>query len=218
MEIETKSSSRIRFGEAIRRARGLLLSHWFLTLLLGIYLLYKLLGVAWVWVLTPTVNPHPIDSVTIRGTFPFDKGLDLYPTQEAFTTTHWVNRICGILVSDEGIPCQGGWRNVSLQKTDAAHYEITFYRDYYLPGIAGWKHAGLGYSARNTGSSMRGGSRFPNRTTAVKCIDGSKEFDRSLICLDINKAGPDIYDQATRQADINFYLVSELTPKTKERK
>lgn len=199
-----------------RGPRAWMRKHWIITSLIGIYLFFKLLGVAWSWVLTPTINPHPQDPVTIRGTFPFDKGFDLQFNQQARSTTPWVNRECGRFVRSAGIPCLAGWQDIPHKKVDATHYEVTFYRDYYLPGIAGWKHEGLGYTAQDANGPKRGGNKgFPNRVTAVKCSVGSPAFNRSLACLELDQAGPDIYDKATRYAEVNFYLVSEPTPVTK---
>jgi hypothetical protein len=209
-------ASLARHPPLLQRLRKWMRKHWFVTTLIAIYLVYKCLGLAWHWVLTPSVNPNPQDSVTISGTFPFDKGFDLYFTQSAHTTTPWVNNECGRFTLGAGMPCHGGHVKVAHKKLDSTHYEVTFYRDYYLPGIAGWTHSGLGYTAQDAQSTKPGAhGGFPNRTTAVKCRVGPPEFNRDLACLELDKVGPDIYDPATRHAKVDFNLLPEFTPPTK---
>lgn len=184
--------------------------HWLVSALLVLYLLLQAYWLAWSWVTTPTINPHPTDLVTIRGTFPFDKGYTMELYQEASSTTPWVNKWCGYPMSSEGFPCHGGWQTLTVKQLDPQHYELTFYRDYYLPGIAGWRHSGLGLSMPKTGAPKpRTGSGFPRISTAVKCFQSNTEAG-DLICTELNLDGPDIYVPPTRNFEVNFYLKSEL--------
>jgi hypothetical protein len=185
--------------------------HWLITGVLFIFLALQSYSLIWSWVLTPSINPHPKDAVTIRGAFPFDKGYDLQVYHVAYTSTPWVNSWCGWPVPGRPISCRGGRQTLAVKKTDATHYEIVFYRDYYLPGIAGWEFGGLIYRAPSTRTQGEGriGGSFPWQNTAVKCFE-SDAPDRHLICLALDKTGPDIYKQPTRHAEVNFYLKSEF--------
>lgn len=188
--------------EAAQRALALAQKYPVIVAIVTALLLLRLIGAAWNWVLTPTVNPHPKDLITLHGTFPFDKGYDLRPRQSTVTTTHWVNRICGLFVRDTGIPCHSRMVDVPLRRVGTNQYELDFYRDYYLPGIAGWRHAGLGYETRATGSMQRVPTKgFPNRTTEVRCA-----MLTVFVCIEANSTGPNIYDPSVHKAEINFRL------------
>ena len=78
-------------------------------------------------------------------------------------------------------------------------------------------HAGLAYTAQEANPSRPGvRESFPNRATAVKCSVGSQTANRSLVCLDLDQVGPDIYDKGTRDAVVNFYLTTEPVRVKKE--
>ncbi|MDT8992323.1 hypothetical protein RQP54_15730 [Curvibacter sp. APW13] len=185
--------------------------HWLVTALLVLYLLLQAYWLAWSWVTTPTINPHPTDLVTIRGTFPFDKGYTMELFQEALTSTAWVNKWCAYPMRSEGFPCHGGRQRLTVKQLDPQHYELTFYRDYYLSGIAGWQHGGLALRMpRADRTFLRGGGEsFPVSTKAAKC-SASNSADGSLICSALDLEGPNIYVPPTSNLEVNFYLKSEL--------
>lgn len=207
---EWKTHAAALAGGARQRLCQWMRKHWFVSTLLVLYLLLHGYWLAFRWVTTPTLNPHPTDKVTIRGAFPFDKGYTMEMFQEASSTTPWVNRWCGYPMSSEGFPCHGGRQTLTAKQLDSKHYELTFYRDFYLPGIAGWKHAGIALStprADKPRSGVAGG--FPKGVKAAKCFD-SEAADGHLICVDLKLEGPNIYVPPTSNFEVDFYLKSEL--------
>lgn len=188
--------------------------------LVGLVLFFKMLGA---WVFTPRFNPNPQDPITIRGAFPFDKGYDLVFNQGAHTTTPWVNVVCGgfgFIRGWEGLACRGGDEILRPQKIDCCHYEITLYRDHYLPGLAGWEHGGFGFGSFVQGKPMRTVGSVPKKSKEMKCLDDPKiirDLSDSLLCIEISGSSPNIYDKSTRYAELNFHLKSELQSTIKEK-
>lgn len=216
--VKAISPLRVLVIRSLEGVHAFLYKHPIISCLIGIYLFFKLIGTAWSWVLTPTINSNPQDPITLRGTFPFDKGFDLVFSQRATTTTPWVNRVCGMFVTDKGIPCHAGYQEVHPKKIDKNHYEITFYRDYYLQGIAGWVHGGFGQRAYTSDTSSKGTSGLGPQTNEMKCFDNPKDihkFNGALICVSRNEIGPSIYSKTIHQAEINFRLESELQSESK---
>lgn len=124
-------------------------SHKIITLLILIYLLLKCVGFV---VFKPWVNPFADDLVTIRGSFPFDKGYELIFNQTLETTI--ASYFCG------GTPLDTGPRHCSKEvkdfipkRIDGNTYELIFHRDQFFSGLAGWKFNALTYRVFRTGSS-----------------------------------------------------------------
>ncbi len=171
----------------------------------------------WQWVVTASINPHPQDSVTVRGAFPFDKGFELAFIQSAHTTTPWVNVVCGgfgFIRDMSGTSCRGGKEVLLPRKLDCCHYEITFHRDHYLPSIAGWEHSGFGVRAtKGADRLMRGSfSGLARGATEMRCLDDPEKLVRldGLFCVGANSIGPNIYEKSTREVEISFRLESSL--------
>lgn len=199
-----------RLRQGLRTLFKFLRRHPVITALCGIYLIFKLIGLVWGWILTPTINPHPQDPITISGTFPFDKGLDLVFDHDARSTAPWMAQICGWGLRDAGVPCQGGHQEVRPKKVDPTHYEVTFFRDHYLPGIAGWQHSGFGYRVQVAGSQSRLMVGLGTRFKEVKCLS-SPNPSGHLTCIHADDAGPNVWDKATRNAELNFTLTPDDT-------
>ena len=188
---------------ALQRIRAFVRQHPFVTGLVGTFLFIRLLSFGWSWILTPTVNPNPKDPITISGTFPFDRGLELVFEQSAQTTTPWVNRRCGIFISEVGVPCRGGNVEVRPKQVNTKHYEVTFFRDYYLPGIAGWKHSGFGYRVQIAGSSSKLMSGLGSRFSEIRCLSVPSSEGR-FTCIHTFDAGPSIRNKDDRYFKLNF--------------
>lgn len=188
--------------------------------LVGLVLFFKILGA---WVFTPRLNPNPQDPITIRGAFPFDKGYDLVFNQGATTTTPWVNVVCGgfgLITDWKGFACRSEEEILQPQRVDCCHYEITLYRDQYLPGIAGWEHGGFGFGSFVHGKPMRLVGALPRKSQEMECFDDPKHLRDArdaLLCGRRGDSGSDIYNTSTRYTELNFRLRSELqsTPKEK---
>lgn len=189
--------------------------------LVGLGLFFKILGA---WVFTPRLNPNPQDPITIRGVFPFDKGYDLVFDQGARTTAPWASVVCGgfgLTRGWKGFACRGGYETFLPKKIDCCHYEITLYRDHYLPGIAGWENNGFGFNSAVQGKPLIGGGGVPRKSTEMDCADSAERLRKSngaLLCIpEIDESGPDVYNTSTRYTELNFHLRSELqsTPKEK---
>lgn len=179
-------------------------------------------------IFTPRINPNPQDPLTIRGAFPFDKGYDLVFNQGARTTTPWVNVICGgfgVIAGWDGFSCNSDEEILRPQKIGCCSYEVTFFRDQYLPGIAGWKHSGFGFGSFSSGTPRVLVGALPKKSKMMKCwVDPklNRPGHNPLLCNPPDEFRPDpgdesrldIYDKSTRYAELNFYLASELLSTT----
>ena len=209
-----------RLWESIRR-------HPFVTFCLVLVLIIKLLFVAWDWVRTPTINPHPKDPITFRGAFPFAKGYDLVFMHSAKTTTKWMNSICNRGgFESANIKCASGRTVVHATNIDGKNYEITLYRDHYLPGIGGWYHTGFAFSALQTPDPQPSSSGGLSFNTEVYCDDDAMTTkgrkSTHLFCMDRNAISfPHRYvhapverhyiDPQVRVRNVNIRLESEIT-------
>jgi hypothetical protein len=110
--------------------------HWVIS---GLLLLVLLWWAYWWHFNTPIRNPWPKEAFTIKGRFPFDKGYELAFRFGVHGEASWHRRACGGwgFFTDEA-SCSGGWVYVKPRQIDGQHYEITLYRDYYLPGLVQW--------------------------------------------------------------------------------
>lgn len=181
--------------------------HWLITTLLVLYGLSHV----WHWMLTPTINPHPQELVTIKGTFPFDQGYEMNVYMGARTTTKWVNEWHGFPIPGRSIGYDSEVLPITIIQIDSKNYEFSFYRDFYLPGIAGWRLSGLMMKMPKKGaakSSML--VAFPRFHTALKCVESKRIASKPLICTPLNGKNTDIYAPSTRNSKVDFYLESEV--------
>lgn len=137
----------------------------------------------------PFVNPRPDKMVTMYGRFPFEKGYQLSFSQEAYATTILAGFICGgfgIIRGPSGLSCRGGKRLVEMNQLDCCNYEVKVFRDYYLPGLAGWVLGPLSYRILAAGAVGRtGGSGVPVQSGTMNCVTSNAKFrDRQeVICI-----------------------------------
>jgi hypothetical protein len=169
-------------------------------------------------VFTPSANPFRSDKLIISGEFPYDKGFEFVVDQSAHTTNPIVNFVCGgfgFFKDIKGFPCTGGEQTLKPVRKGCCHYELTYYRDYYWPGFAGWSDSGLGlitYSINPELTKGRLSSSFPNRASELVCMDSLEMLRRmgGLFCIkNQNSAGPSIYDPTLHEVSVNFRLASK---------
>jgi hypothetical protein len=194
------------------------------ALVLGFFCIVLFLKLFGGVVFTPRLNPNPQDPITIRGAFPFDKGYDLVFNQGARTTAPWASVVCGgfgLTRGWKGFACRGGYETFLPKKIDCCHYEITLYRDHYLPGIAGWENNGFGFNSAVQGKPLIGGGGVPRKSTEMDCADSAERLRKSngaLLCIpEIDESGPDVYNTSTRYTELNIRLRSELQSTAKEK-
>ncbi|MBB2775707.1 UNVERIFIED_ORG: hypothetical protein HNP28_000995 [Comamonas terrigena] len=184
----------------LARLRAWTRKHWLITTLLVLYGLSHV----WDWVLTPTINPHPQDLVTIKGTFPFDQGYEMNVHMGAYTTTKWINQWHGFLIPGRPIAYYSKQLPLTITQVGPKNYEFSFYRDFYLPGIAGWHLSGLWLSIpKKDAPPPKTSFAFPRITMNMKCFEYSA-VDKDLMCSALDKDGSDIYMPPNRNFEVNF--------------
>jgi hypothetical protein len=170
-------------------------------------------------VFTPSANPFRSDKLVISGEFPYDKGFEFVVDQSAQTTNPIVNFVCGgfgFFKDIKGFPCTGGRQTLYPVRMGCCHYELTYYRDYYWSGFAGWKSSGLWLDAYSTDTSLPRGGGFTNftpRKSEIVCLDSLEKLKllKGLHCrMGHGATGFSIYDPSLRQATVNFRLESEV--------
>lgn len=181
--------------------------HWLITTLLVLYGLSQV----WGWVLTPTINPHPQELVTIKGAFPFDQGYEMNVYTGARTTTKWVNEWHGFPIPGRPIGYDSEVLPITIIQIDSKNYEFSFYRDFYLPGIAGWRISGLMMKMPKKGAAKSTMLvAFPRFHKSLKCSESKRIASKPLICIPLDEKEADIYAPSTRNSKVDFYLESEL--------
>lgn len=145
--------------------------HWLITALLVLYGLSQV----WGWVLTPTINPHPQELVTIKGAFPFDQGYEMNVYMGARTSTKWVNQWHGFPIPGRSIGYDSEAQSIAIIQVDSKNYEFSFYRDFHLPGIAGWRISGLMMNMLKKWAAQPNMSvAFPRFHKSLECFESKK--------------------------------------------
>lgn len=133
---------------------------------------------AWNWLKKPTINPSPTQAITIRGQFPFSDKAQLHFGLSAKST----NPLCSVATAQVA----GGVGAATSSDFKASHfpdgkYGIRLYKDYFNPGICGWRFSGFGYEIvddnprRFTYSGI--GTNYSKQVEQCSWRDMSKIFD-----------------------------------------
>lgn len=137
----------------------------------------------------PFVSPRPDDMVTMYGRFPFEKGYQLSFGHDAYTTSTLAGFICGgfgVVRGASGLSCRGGKRPVEVNQLDCCSYELKVFRDYYLPGVAGWVLGPLSYRISPAGAVGRtGGGGVPVQSGTMNCVTSNIQFrdKQEVVCI-----------------------------------
>lgn len=183
---------------------------------------YNAVGAIWAlaglgWVLTPTINPHPQELVTIKGAFPFDQGYEMNVYMGARTSTKWVNQWHGFPIPGRSIGYDSEVLPITIIQIGSKNYEFSFYRDFYLPGIAGWRLSGLMMNMpKKWAAKPNMPVAFPRFHKSLKCFESKRIASKPLICIPLDEKETDIYAPSTRKVKVDFYLKSELPDHLKD--
>lgn len=124
------------------------------------------------WLMHPKINPNPVEKITIRGVFPFDKGVELRYQQGYYTR----NPLCSYMARAFFIfPQARVSREMSLpvipvKRTSENSYEAEFFMDQVSPGFCEWTlrfvHFLVFYEGQLAGTSALLG--FPTVVNSIK--------------------------------------------------
>ncbi len=120
----------------MKRVTDWMKHHWLVS---GLIVMAVVWQAFWVYFNVPIRNPWPRETYTVKGRFPFDKGYDLVFMQNVYGGSYWHQRLCGMLSFRQLATCGGGGDFFKPRRIDDQHYEVTLYRDYYFPGLPGWR-------------------------------------------------------------------------------
>ncbi len=173
----------------MKRVTDWMKHHWLVSGLIVMAVVWKAF---WVHFNVPIPNPWPRETYTVKGRFPFDKGYDLVFMQSVYGGSYWHQRLCGMLSFRQLATCGGGGEFFKPRRIDDQHYEVTLYRDYYFPGLPGWRldatnewplafQSGIGFDYEKSIVVSLGA------TPIAVCSDQPKDLKRTegrLMCMD----------------------------------
>lgn len=141
---------------------------------------HKLLSLAAVFLLAamvhylitrPVDNPQPQQKLVVRGSFPYDKGLEL--RVEAAYYSESVNcrqTARAFFIFPQAEVASEAWRTVPVLREGGNRYRFEFYQDAVLPGFCDWRLQFVFYRIYREGNKVQGGAilGFPGRYNVIQ--------------------------------------------------
>lgn len=146
--------------------------HWITThKLISILAVLVALGLGHYWLVHPADNPRPEKKLTVRGSFPYDKGWDLAIDVSYYSK----NPICkqtarAFFIFPQAEEARGAWRSLPVIREGDKQYRFDFFEDAVLPGFCEWTLRFVNYTIYEKGREIQGGAilGFPGRYNTIR--------------------------------------------------
>lgn len=160
--------------------------------------------------MNPTVNPHPIKKVVVRGKFPYDKGWELRIQQSFYAKNPSCNQTARIFffIPQAEVSRERFLPPAAVKRLDASSYETEYFEDYFLPGFCEWVPYFTSYRIFSGEKLIQGGAMlgFPNLYNRIDYGCSSIKMPRTnelaTACYEGNNRS---FDPSRKDGEINFF-------------
>lgn len=162
------------------------------------------------WLMRPKVNPHPAESTTIRGAFPFDRGLELRFQQSFYAR----NPLCKytakmfLVFPQARVSREVLLPSIPVTNLGGGNYEVKLFHDYFSAGFCDWSLRFILFRVFSEGRMVDGAALlgFPNVVNSLEFKCRYRKIGRAdavprLVCL---QNGNGVSRPNANDGEVNF--------------